>query len=102
DIFPGRDLSGRPLLQAIPELGDTPIPGILEHVYTTGESFEAREYPLMLKRYEDQEPEEIYFTFTYQARRNEKGEIEGVLVYALDVTDQVNTRKAIEQSAERL
>lgn len=102
EIFPGRGMMGKTLLQALPELVDSPIPEILERVYTTGESFEGKEFPLMLKRHEDKEPEEIYFTFTYQARKNERGEIDGVLVYALDVTEQVNARKVIEQSAERL
>src|SRR5690606_6956982 len=80
----------------------TPIPGILEQVYRKGENFEAVEYPLMLSRHDDGTPEEIYFTFTYQARRDERGEIDGVLVFAHDVTEQVKSRQKVEQSVEQL
>jgi PAS domain S-box-containing protein len=45
--------------------------------------------------------EEIYWTFTYQARRNTQGAIDGVLVFAYEVTDQVSARKAIEASQKQ-
>lgn len=101
-VFPGKNMIGKNLLEVFPELQGTPIPGILEQVYRTGENFEAVEYPLMLSRHDDGTPEEIYFTFTYQARRDERGEIDGVLVFAHDVTEQVKSRQKVEQSVEQL
>ncbi|GGG03625.1 PAS domain-containing protein [Pontibacter amylolyticus] len=101
-VFPGKNMIGKNLLKVFPELQGTPIPGILEQVYRTGENFEAVEYPLMLSRHDDGTPEEIYFTFTYQARRDERGEIDGVLVFAHDVTEQVKSRQKVEQSVEQL
>lgn len=101
-IFPGRNMLGKPLLEALPELVDTDIPNILNEVYQTGGSFEAKEFPLMLARHEGQALEEILFTFTYQARQNEQGVADGVMVYALDVTEQVKARQKVEQSAEQL
>ncbi|PVY39690.1 PAS domain-containing protein [Pontibacter virosus] len=101
-VFPGKNMIGKNLLEVFPELQGTPIPNILEKVYRTGENFEALEYPLMLSRHDGADPEEIYLTFTYQARRDEKGEIDGVLVFASDVTEQVKSRQKVEQGAERL
>ncbi|MDX5417807.1 MAG: PAS domain-containing protein [Hymenobacteraceae bacterium] len=101
-IFPGRNMLGKPLLEALPELKATVIPGILDEVYQTGESYEGKEFPLMLARHEGQELEEILFTFTYQARQNEKGIVDGVMVYAQDVTEQVRARQIVERSAEQL
>ncbi|SIT83762.1 PAS domain-containing protein [Pontibacter indicus] len=101
-VFPGKNMLGKTLLEVFPELQSTPIPPILQAVYRTGEKFEAVEYPLMLSRSDGAEPEQIYFSFTYQARRDEKGAIDGVLVFAHDVTEQVKARQAVEQSAERL
>lgn len=101
-VFPGKNMIGKNLLEVFPELQGTPIPGILEQVYRKGENFEAVEYPLMLSRHDDGTPEEIYFTFTYQARRDERGEIDGVLVFAHDVTEQVKSRQKVEQSVEQL
>ncbi|WP_162054243.1 PAS domain-containing protein [Pontibacter pamirensis] len=101
-IFPGRELLGKPLLKALPELKASPIPSMLNKVYQTGETIVVQELPLMLSRYEGAPPEEIYSTFTYQARRNEESIVDGVLVFAHDVTDQVHARQQVEQTAEQL
>jgi PAS domain S-box-containing protein len=95
-IFPGRDLVNKPLLTALPELADTAIPPILQRVYDTGEPYVAQEVPLRLARHEGGPLEEIYWTFTYQARRNAQGTVDGVLVFAHEVTDQVQARRVVE------
>lgn len=100
-IFPGRQLVGKPLLEALPEVATTPIPTILGQVYQSGETYVAREVPLMLARKEGEPVEEIYWTFTYQARRNTGGQVDGVLVFAYEVTDQVRARQAIEESQKQ-
>ncbi|WP_180754331.1 PAS domain-containing protein [Hymenobacter sp. DG01] len=101
-IFPGRRLLGKPLLAALPELADSPIPELLRRVYETGETFIAQELPLMLARHEGGPLEEIYSTFTYQARRNRQGQVDGVLVFAYEVTDQVLARRKVEESAQQV
>jgi len=101
-IFPGRMLLGKTLIEALPELKGTPIPNILQEVYESGETFVAEELSLMLARYDGAALEEIYFNFTYQARSNTKGEIDGVLVYAHDLTEQVRARKVVEANARQL
>jgi PAS domain-containing protein len=100
--FPGHALLGNPLLKALPELAGTPIPAILDKVYHTGETFLASELPIMLARREGGPVEEIYWTFTYQARRDASGMADGVLVFANDVTDQVKARKSVERNRELL
>ena len=97
-IFPGRVLLGKPLLEALPELAGSPIPGILEAVYRTGETFTAQELPLELARREGGPLETMYWTFTYQARRNAQGVIDGALVFAAEVTAQVQARQQVEQA----
>ncbi|WP_034256937.1 PAS domain-containing sensor histidine kinase [Adhaeribacter aquaticus] len=101
-IFPGRDLLNKPLLEALPELQDTPIPGLLQHVYQTGEMYVAQDLPLMMARHEGEPLEEIYWSFTYLARRKSNGDINGVMVFAHEVTNQVNARKSIEANAKQL
>jgi signal transduction histidine kinase len=100
-IFPGRELLGKPLLEALPEVEGTPIHSILRQVYQTGETFVAQEMPLMLARHQGGALEEIYWTFTYQARRNRQGDVDGVLVFAHEVTDQVLARRGVEESARQ-
>jgi len=45
--------------------------------------------------------EEIYINFVYQPSHNSEGEIDGILVYGVDVSEQVLARKKIEESEER-
>ncbi|UOG73326.1 PAS domain-containing protein [Hymenobacter tibetensis] len=95
-LFPGRDLLGKPLLDALPELADTPIPRLCRQVFETGEPYVAEELPLQLARREGNPLEEIYCTFTYQARRDAHGAIDGVVVFAYDVTGSVRARREVE------
>jgi len=100
-IFPGRTLLGNPVLAALPELAGAPILNDLRDVYETGETYVAQEQPLLLARHDGGALEEIYFTFTYQARRTAQGAVDGVLVFAHEVTDQVRARQKIEESEAR-
>lgn len=100
-IFPGRALAGRPVLQALPELLDSAVPALLAHVYQTGEPFVAQELPLRLGRHHDGELEELFFNFTYQPRRDAHGAIDGILVFAYEVTEQVRARQVVEDSRRR-
>ncbi|QMU27828.1 PAS domain-containing protein [Adhaeribacter radiodurans] len=101
-IFPGRELLGKSLLEALPELKETPIIDIITKVHQSGESFVAQEMPLMLARQHGGPLEQIYTTFTYQARRNSLGEVDGVMAFAYEVTDQVKARQSIEANAQQL
>ncbi|MGV3587863.1 MAG: PAS domain-containing protein [Adhaeribacter sp.] len=101
-IFPGRMLLGKPLLEALPELAHTFIPEQVRRVYQTGEKFVGQEILLSLARHDNGPLEEIYWTFTCLAHRNREGIIDSIMVFAHEVTDQVKTRKAIEANAQQL
>ena len=96
-IFPGRELLHKPLLEALPELVGTPIPDLFAQVYRTGEPVTVQELPLLMARHEGAELEEIYWTFTYQARRDDQSEIDGVRVFAHDFTEQVQARQQLHR-----
>jgi signal transduction histidine kinase len=100
-IFPGRALAGLPVFEALPELADTPVPGLLAHVYTSGEPFVAQELPLRLARHEGDELEELFFNFTYQPRRTATGQIDGIMVFAYEVTEQVRARQVVDSSRQQ-
>ncbi|GAC1376489.1 MAG: hypothetical protein NVSMB30_21860 [Hymenobacter sp.] len=101
-VFPGRALLSKPVLEALPEIAGTPIYQHLRGVYDTGETFVAQELPMRLARHDDGPLEDMYFTFTYQARRNARGVIDGALVFAYEVTEQVQARQVSDASARRL
>lgn len=100
-IFPGRTLLGKPLLEALPDMADIPVLHNLRRVYQTGESFVAQEMHMHLARHENGPLEDIYCTFTYQARRNSQGVVDGVLVFAHEVTDQVLARRVVEEGGQQ-
>ncbi|RZL15858.1 MAG: PAS domain S-box protein [Hymenobacter sp.] len=101
-VFPGQELLGHPLLAALPELADTTIPGLCHQVYATGVTHVAEELPLQLVRHPASPLEEVYWTLTYQARRNAQGTVDGVVVFAYDVTSQVRARQAAETSRHQV
>ena len=95
-MFPGRELLGKRLVDALPEVADQPLMGILHRVYDTGEPFEEREVLVPLARTEGGPVEDIYFDLTYLARYNEQGQIDGFVTYAYDVTQQVLAQRERE------
>jgi signal transduction histidine kinase len=100
-IFPSRTLAGRPLLQALPELVDSPIGDICRRVYDTGEFYQAQEMLVRVAHHEGGPLEDLYWNFTYQPRRNEQGAVDGIWVFAHDVTHQVHTQRAMRESAQQ-
>ena len=101
-IFPGRQLLGLPLLEALPELAGTDVFARLDQVYQTGVTYVAQELPIQLARRTGGPLEEMYLTFTYQARRDERGAVDGALVFAYEVTDQVRARQQLAHANARL
>lgn len=101
-LFPGRKLLGKPILEALPEIEHNEVYRTFRKVYETGLTHEEREMLVPLARPEDGVLENRYFKYIQQARHDEQENIDGVLVFAFEVTDQVNARKASEASAKGL
>jgi signal transduction histidine kinase len=97
-----RPLLGRPIAEAMPELAGQPIFDLLDEVYRTGKSFHAYEMLVQLDHTNQGQLGENYYNFVYQATRNLAGEIDGILVFAYEVTAQVNARKKVEALNEEL
>lgn len=96
----GNSVIGQPLAQALPELKDQSFLEILDDVYTTGKSFEAK--ALLCELVVDGVPTIYYFDFTYKAVRRASGEIYGVMDMAVDVTHEVAAKKKLEKSRQEL
>ncbi|MEO9257409.1 MAG: chemotaxis protein CheB, partial [Crocinitomicaceae bacterium] len=100
-LFDKRDLVGKPLLEALPELKGQGVDKILDNVYNTGEVFKSIEIPVMLAREDNLEPEQRYFNTTMQPIYNEEKKIIGVVNFGYDVTEQIMARKKVEASEKR-
>jgi len=99
-----RPLVGKPIAEAMPELAGQPIFELLDGVYRTGETFRASEMPVQLDHDNSGAPalEERYYNFIYQARHNLSGGINGIFVFAYDVTTQVLARQQVQELNEEL
>ena len=91
-----RELEGRGVRDAFPELEGQGIYEILDRVYLSGEPFVAEELRVVLRHRPDQEPGERVLTFNYQPLRDAAGAVYGIAVVAVDVTDQVRGREMAE------
>jgi PAS domain S-box-containing protein len=96
-----RDILGKPIREALPELEGQGFYELLDQVYTTGEPFIGNETLVLLDRHGDGRLEEVYFNFVYQPSRNAQGEVDGVLVHAVEVTEQVRARQQVEKLLRR-
>jgi len=85
---------GRTVAEVFPEVEEQGILRLLNQVFETGQPFLASERELRLVRYGKEDV--VYTTFSYQALKNVKGKAEGILVHAVDVTEQVLARNQLE------
>jgi PAS domain S-box-containing protein len=100
DIFGDVDFTGKPLLDALPELGQQGIFDIMRDVYSNGVTKTERERVIPLHDISGIAIQR-YFNYIYQPWYDIKGKIQGVLNFAIDVTDQVVARKQVEESEQR-
>ncbi|MGI4762880.1 MAG: PAS domain-containing sensor histidine kinase [Janthinobacterium lividum] len=92
-LFPGRRLVSQPVLAALPEIAGGPVEAMLRGVYETGVTFHGDEVLMQFARPGDKQLEDRYFNFVYQARYGATGLIDGLVVFAFEVTEQVRTRQ---------
>jgi len=100
-FFPGRQLLGRSVAEALPETVDSGVVALLDNVYRTGNTYYGEELPLLIAQPDGQPPRQMFFTFTYQAFR-ENGEIVGISTFAYDVAEQVLARRQVQRLNEEL
>lgn len=93
----GPEAVGKTFLEVLPEMEGQGFNELLLKVYQWGEPFYGNEVPAIFTR-KNGIRETIYFDFSYQPYRNVEGNIEGVLVMARNVTQNVLSRKKIEES----
>ncbi|MFP2910126.1 PAS domain-containing protein [Pyxidicoccus sp. 3LFB2] len=94
-----RDILGRPLREALPELEGQGYPELLERVYRTGEPFVGHGMKVSLQREPGAERSEAWVDFVYQPIRGPDGRVTGILAQGQDVTE-VKRQQALREEAE--
>ena len=91
---------GKKIRAVLPELKHQGILEILDHVYQTGIPYIGKETPVALVQENGQE-EVFYLNFNYKTYTNNAGKIDGILVFAYDITEQILARGKISESERR-
>ncbi|SDL71735.1 PAS domain S-box-containing protein [Salinimicrobium catena] len=94
------DILGKPIKEVLPEIEGQGFIDILDEVFRTGEIYIGHEKPVSLESENGQVTS--FLDFVYQPLKNEKDEITGIFVHAVDVTEKVLARKKIEESESEL
>jgi PAS domain S-box-containing protein len=85
---------GRTMREAFPELEGQGLDKILDRVYRTGEPFAVAEREITLKR--NDRDETVYASFSCHPMRDVDESVNGILVHAVNVTEQVLARNQLE------
>ncbi|AYA37560.1 PAS domain S-box protein [Hymenobacter oligotrophus] len=95
ELLGGRLRVGKPVGSSVPELLEQGLVPMLNEVFASGTTIRQHNYPLTLP----QQPAPRYFDFTLQALLDEQGRTQGVLLFAIEVTERVRTQQRSEQLA---
>jgi PAS domain S-box-containing protein len=96
-----REVIGRPLREALPELSAQGRVAMLDQIMATGQPIRGSETGLWVRR-PGGRAEQVFLDFAYQPVRGADGAIAGILLYAADVSAHVQDRRRLEDMAEQL
>ncbi|AUX40227.1 signal transduction histidine kinase [Sorangium cellulosum] len=98
----GRDVLGKPLRAALPEVVGQGFPEILDTVRSTGKPYMAHDALVKLERGGGGALEDVYLDFVYQPLTDARGSVFGIMAHAVETTEQVLARQRVEAlAAER-
>ncbi|HEX2555453.1 MAG TPA: PAS domain S-box protein [Microvirga sp.] len=96
-----RDILGRSVAEALPEVVDQGFIGLLDRVFASGQPFVGRSIRLLVEQNSGAPPEERYVDFVYQPITGPDGTTSGIFVQGHDVTEQRRAEDALRESEER-
>ena len=94
-LVAGRATLGASVAEALPEVAEQGFTQVLDQVYATGQPYLGREVAVILHP-PGQPTAQHYLDVTYQPLTDGQGAVQGILVFAVDVTEQVRTRRQAE------
>ncbi len=92
ELLANRDVLGKPVREALPEMASQGFVEILDNVFATGEAFASRKMRFLLQNAQCR-IEEYFLDIVCQPILGEKGEINGLFVEGCDVTAHVRAEQ---------
>lgn len=97
----GDNIVGKPIVEVLPEIESQGFINLMRDVVVTEKPFYAYETPATLSRNGNEEI--VYFNFVYQPYYVKEREAPiGIIIFANDVTEQVQAKGKVEESAQRV
>lgn len=94
------EVTGKTLMEILPELEGQPFPGFLRQVYDSGVGYGQEE---QIFHYNSPSgPAQKYVSFYYDPMLNDEGVVCGIIVAADDITEKVKSRHLLEQNIRNL
>lgn len=100
-----RDIIGKPVRQALPDIAGQGFYELLDKVYATGELFVGRRVPVMLQTEPGGPLVQTILDFVYQPLLDGDGKVAGIFVQGNDMTEQARAeaeRERLAQEREQL
>lgn len=95
-----REVLGKPVREALPEVEGQGFFELLDHVYQTGETFVGTGERVMLQQQSGQPLEERYVDFVYQPLRDADGNVTGIFAQGVDLTERKRAEEALLEIRE--
>ncbi|HEX8333745.1 MAG TPA: PAS domain S-box protein [Segetibacter sp.] len=99
ELIGKQDIIGKQVTEVLPEIIEQGFIDILDNVFKTGETFIGKESPITF--YHNDRQVQKFLNFIYQANKDITGKVAGIFFFAIDVTEQVQSRKKIEESEKK-
>ncbi len=96
-----REIIGKPITEAFPEVAEQGFVAMLDKVLETGEPFNAVGARVLLQNRPDAEPDERFVDFACQPLVDADGTRSGIVFHGVDVTEQVRAAHTVTESEER-
>jgi PAS domain S-box-containing protein len=96
-----QDFIGKTVRESYRELEGQPFFAALDQAYRTGVPFVGKELKATFNRGPNGTPEDAYVDCVYQPILAPNGEVEGLLIHTVEVSEQVFARQAIEKANQR-
>lgn len=97
-LIPGRQVLGKSLREALPEVENSPFPETLQRVYETGEPGYISEGLISIYNDQTGQIEDRYFDTTLARIEDDPNKPYLIVGHAMDVTERVQYRKKVEES----
>jgi signal transduction histidine kinase/ActR/RegA family two-component response regulator len=100
ELVGNREVQGKPIREALPELEGQGFFELLDTVYANGEPFKGQAVSVMLQRGPGQ-LEERFIDFVYQPIKDATGKVTGIFVEGYDVTSAVSANNELRAANRR-